>query len=85
MKARWRRYAKYLPVSSAVVLLIVLGYFNRSFKQPPREVGNNPDHFRLWATNSEYSYTFIYDPLAADNWLREAAVWSSNALFDVER
>ena len=33
-----------------------------------RETNNNPDKFRLWATNSTYVYTFTYDPFAADEW-----------------
>ena len=84
MKRQWRWLAKYLPVILTALLLVVLGQIGSLFKPQLREIGNNPDHFRLWATNSEYSYTFIYDPLAADNWLREAAVWSSNAPFQRE-
>ena len=30
---------------------------------------NNPDKFFLERTNSGFSYSFTYDPLAADQWL----------------
>ena len=58
------------------VLLLVTGLIllpPGSSKLPDRsrmdEVNNNPDKFHLVATNSAYDYSFIYDPLAADEWL----------------
>jgi hypothetical protein len=46
-----------------------------------RDVGNNPDHFYLWSTNSTYLYRFIYDPLAADIWLCESGGFQRNSEF----
>jgi hypothetical protein len=42
--------------------------FQHFGQSPNGEINNNPDKFRLWATNSSYVYTFTYDPLAADEW-----------------
>jgi len=38
-----------------------------------RTVDNNPNRFRLWGNSNSYSYTFTYDPHAADVWLFESA------------
>jgi hypothetical protein len=56
----------------AALLPVVLTWFESTLDVRARDVGDNPDHFHLWATNSTYSYTFTYDPLAADIWLRES-------------
>jgi hypothetical protein len=34
-----------------------------------KNAGNNPQDFFAWATNSSSSYSFRYDPRAADEWL----------------
>ena len=34
---------------------------------------NNPNDFYLWATDSVFTYTFRYDPRAADGWLFRSA------------
>jgi hypothetical protein len=65
----------------AAILPLVLTRFKSSFHVRERDVGNNPDHFHLWTTNSTYSYTFIYDPLAADIWLFESGGFERNPEF----
>ena len=51
-----------------ILLVVATFHFNISSDVQKREINNNPDKFRLWATNSAYAYTFTYDPLAADDW-----------------
>jgi hypothetical protein len=51
-----------------ILLVVVTFHFNISSDVQKGEINNNPDKFRLWATNSAYVYTFTYDPLAADEW-----------------
>jgi hypothetical protein len=53
-----------------VTIFLVVASFNFNIPSgvQKREINNNPDKFRLWATNLSYSYTFTYDPLAADEW-----------------
>ena len=53
---------------AAIVLVVATLHFDISGDVQQREINNNPDKFRLWATNSTYVYTFTYDPLAADEW-----------------
>jgi hypothetical protein len=36
---------------------------------------NNPQDFFVWATNSSFSYSFRYDPRAADEWLFHCGAW----------
>jgi hypothetical protein len=36
---------------------------------------SNPQDFFLWATNSSFSYSFRYDPRAADEWLFHSGAW----------
>jgi hypothetical protein len=56
----------------AALLPVALTWSKPPLDPRARDVGNNPDHFFLWSTNSKYSYRFIYDPLAADIWLCES-------------
>jgi hypothetical protein len=53
-----------------VIILLVVATFHLDISSDvqKKEINNNPDKFRLWATNSKYVYTFTYDPLAADEW-----------------
>jgi hypothetical protein len=53
---------------AAILMVVATFHFNISGNLQMREINNNPDKFRLWATNSSYVYTFTYDPLAADQW-----------------
>ena len=57
---------------AAILLFGVTFRLNISSGVQTREINNNPDKFRLWATNSAYIYTFTYDPLAADQWRFES-------------
>jgi hypothetical protein len=41
-------------------------------------VGDNPDQFHLWTTNSQFGYAFTYDPHAADDWLFDSAAAARN-------
>ena len=52
-----------------ILLVVASFHFNISSDVQKGEFNNNPDKFHLWATNSSYTYTFTYDPLAADQWL----------------
>ena len=36
---------------------------------------SNPQDFFVWATNSSFSYSFRYDPRAADEWLFHSGAW----------
>jgi len=36
---------------------------------------NNPQDFFLWGNNSSVSYSFRYDPRAADEWLFHSGAW----------
>jgi hypothetical protein len=56
-----------------ILLVVATFHLDISGDVQKREINNNPDKFRLWATNSTYVYTFTYDPLAADQWLFESA------------
>jgi hypothetical protein len=42
------------------------------FDAPPEawvlKLTNNPDKFFLWGTTTNFTYTFTYDPHAADEW-----------------
>jgi hypothetical protein len=38
----------------------------------PRTVDNNPSRFRLCGNSTSFTYTFTYDPRAADVWLFES-------------
>jgi hypothetical protein len=74
------------PVLVTVILLVavalfVLNGYEPTSRLPSRTLNNNPDHFWLFATNSAYEYHFVYDPLAADNWLRESCGLQSNLPF----
>jgi hypothetical protein len=51
-----------------IFLVVATLHFTNLGSVQIREINNNPDKFRLWATNSTYVYTFTYDPLAADEW-----------------
>lgn len=63
------------------IFSVLLSNRRRSFNVAPRILGNNPNRFFLFATNSASEYHFIYDPLAADNWLRESCGLESNLPF----
>jgi hypothetical protein len=85
MKRNQYPQPKYLWLVSGLVLAallpVVLTWFKSTLDVRARDVGDNPDHFHLWATNSTYSYMFTYDPLAADIWLRESGGFQRNLEF----
>ena len=53
------------------VLLLSIGFI-RSVHPPASSENNNPDKFYLRSTGSSFTYTFTYDPHAADAWLFRA-------------
>jgi hypothetical protein len=61
----WRVQAALLVL--AAVLFPVIGVFRASYVSARREP-NNPQDFHLWSTGATYTYTFRYDPRAADVW-----------------
>jgi len=63
-----RRFLAAFGVLVTILLVVASFHFNISSDVQKREINNNPVKFRLWMTNSSYSYTFTYDPLAADEW-----------------
>ena len=85
MKRNLRLLTKHALVLPALLFAALFPIALNGLKTFPdkraRDMGNNPDHFFLWATNSNYSYTFIYDPLMADNWLRESGGFKRNEEF----
>jgi hypothetical protein len=42
-------------------------------RQPEELLDNNPQHFQLHSTGTNYSSTFIDDPRAADKWILKTA------------
>ncbi len=36
---------------------------------------HNPQDFYAWASNASFSYSFRYDPRAADEWLFHSGAW----------
>ena len=85
MKRNLRLLTQYALLLTALLFAALFPIALNGLKASPdmraRDMGNNPDHFFLWATNSTYSYTFIYDPLMADNWLRESGGFKRNEEF----
>lgn len=55
-----------------ISFFVVFTHFKLSSHVGTDKVGNNPNKFCLWATNSSFRYTFTYDPHAADVWLFES-------------
>jgi hypothetical protein len=70
-----------LGLALATLLPLALTWLKSPRALRARDVGNNPEHFHLWSTNSTYLYRFIYDPLAADIWLRESGGFQRNSEF----
>ena len=74
MKHSLRSVLLVLWLLATTVCLGLLGYFKLTSQIRLEEPDNNPDQFRLWATNSSYCYTFTHDPHAADDWLFRTGV-----------
>ena len=49
--------------------LVLVSHFGGTTKTARNRPGDNPNKFHLWATDAGFTYTFTYDPHAADVWL----------------
>jgi hypothetical protein len=61
-----------LCITALVLWLAMIDHQKRA-RTPPIKMGNNPNSFVAWSTNSSVRYTFTYDPHAADVRLFEFA------------
>ena len=68
MQTAWKKMMLFAS-ASAVVLAAMWNLFRNSPALSQDRNKDNPDKFCLWLTNSAYTYTFTYDPRAADKWL----------------
>lgn len=57
------------------LMLFALGisWLRTPNRQPDELLDNNPQHFQLRSTGTNYSSTFIDDPRAADKWILKTA------------
>ena len=73
MKRILKEWSKAIAAGVGVTLVMSLILAMARLKAPAaRTDDNNPNKFLAWATNSSISYTFTYDPHAADVWLFHA-------------
>ena len=70
----------WMPVMFFMIGLIIFQLNSNGGKQNrPLNAPDNPDHFHLVATKNGCNYSFIYDPLAADQWLfRTGGPWNAH-------
>jgi hypothetical protein len=66
---QWKYVLPLLPLLILAVAILGERSFRKSSSIAPKNPGNNPQDFFVWATNSNFSYSFRYDPRAADEWL----------------
>ena len=73
MKCDLRLQSKYYLLLVLLLFLAAVILSGRGSKiwiaRQMKNANNNPQDFFLWATNSSFSYSFRYDPRAADEWL----------------
>jgi len=68
-RVQWNYVLAFLPLFILAVAIIAGRSFRKLSSAAPKNPGNNPQDFFVWATNSNFSYSFRYDPRAADEWL----------------
>lgn len=68
-RLQWKYVLPLLPLFVLAGAIIAERSHRRSSSAAPKSSGNNPQDFFVWATNSSFSYSFRYDPRAADEWL----------------
>jgi hypothetical protein len=64
-----------LPLALLLLFAAVIVVRKEPERGQPADTGRNPQEFFLWATNSSFSYSFRYDPRAADEWLFHSGAW----------
>ncbi len=57
-------------ILTAVIIIAAFRVFPLASHFKP---DNNPDKFYLWTTGNTYSFTYTYDPHAADLWMFRTA------------
>ncbi len=61
---------RHLLLPGALLVLAAVGVASRSsLTWRANQVDDNPQDFFAWSTTSSASYSFRYDPRAADEWL----------------
>ena len=76
MKCRLRLQLKhYSLLVLALFFVLVLLADKASRIGHLSNVSSNPQDFFIWATNASISYSFRYDPRAADEWLFHSGAW----------
>ncbi len=61
-----------VPIA-ALTTAMVVAMFRSSPWASKLKPDNNPDKFYLWTTGNTYSFTYTYDPHAADLWMFRTA------------
>ena len=69
LRPQWKYVLPFLPLLVLTGAIIAERSFRKSSSAVLRNPGINPQDFFVWATNSSFSYSFRYDPRAADEWL----------------
>jgi hypothetical protein len=76
MKHKMRLQTRYsLLLASSLCFAAVILASKGARTGQRNNAGSNPQDFFMWATNSSYSYSFRYDPRAADEWLFHSGAW----------
>src|ERR1035441_4057335 len=65
----------YLLLALLLFVAVVILASKRSKIGQLTNASSNPQDFFVWATNSSISYSFRYDPRAADEWLFHSGAW----------
>lgn len=69
LRLPWKYALPLLPLLILAVAILSERSSRHSIGANLKNPTHNPQDFFVWASNSSFSYSFRYDPRAADEWL----------------